>query len=299
MLELRIDTDLQTALPAEIGFNFDELKAALAERLEHYNSLIVTEDGIKEAKADRAKLNKLRTAIDTRRKDIKREYMRPYMEFEGKIKELTLLIDQPIGAIDAQLSDYEQRRKQAKMQRVQEAYEGIIPKNMSDIIPLQKIMDQKWLNATTTMKSVEEELQTWRKRVEADCMTLDAVEDEYRTAALKVYMDTLDIARAVKHRDELKEAKAAFLAREAERKARLEAQKAQEEALKAKEEELAAQMAKEAVEAKMEAQSAPGPMPEAPQEKRYVLRLEFNVTRAQAVELRNFIDQEHIEYRKI
>ena len=299
MLELRIDTDLQTALPAEIGFNFDELKAELAERLEHYNGLIVTEDGIKEAKTDRAKLNKLRTAIDTRRKDIKKEYLKPYAEFEGKIKELTVLIDQPIRAIDTQLADYEQRRKEAKLQRVQEAYEEIIPKNMSDIIPLQKIMDQKWLNATTTMKSVEEELQTWRKRVEADCMVLDSVEDEYRTAALKVYMDTLDIARAVKHRDELKEAKAAFLAREAEKKARLEAQKAQEEALKAKAEELAAQQAKTAVEAKMEAQTAPEPVPGSPQEKRYLLRLEFNVTRTQAVALRNFIDQEHIEYRKI
>ena len=32
MLELRMDTDLQTALPAEIGFNFDELKSDSRKR---------------------------------------------------------------------------------------------------------------------------------------------------------------------------------------------------------------------------------------------------------------------------
>ena len=63
MLELKMTTDMQVATPAEIGFNFEELKAELAERLDHYNGLVVTEDGIKEAKADRAKLNKLRKSV--------------------------------------------------------------------------------------------------------------------------------------------------------------------------------------------------------------------------------------------
>lgn len=295
MLELRMETDLQSALPAEIGFNFEELKAELAERLEHYNGLVVTEDGIKEAKADRAKLNKLRTAIDTRRKDIKKEYLKPYSEFEGKIKELTVLIDQPIKAIDTQLSDYEQRRKEAKLQRVTEAYEAAIPETIKDIIPLQRILDQKWLNATTTMKSIEEELQGWEKRVNADLLALETVEEEYQAAVRKTYIDTLDVTRAIKERDNLKEAEAAFLAREAQRKARLEEQKAQEEARKAKEAELAAQAAKAPVEANPEPQAAP----EAPQEKRYALRLEFSVTMEQATALRNFIDENHIEYKKI
>ena len=38
---------------------------------------------------------------------------------------------------------------------------------------------------------------------------------------------------------------------------------------------------------------------EAPEEKRYTLRLEFHVTREQAIALREFIDQNQIEYRKL
>lgn len=47
------------ALPKTIDFNFEELKTQLASSLELYTGLVVTEDGIKSAKEDRAKLNKL------------------------------------------------------------------------------------------------------------------------------------------------------------------------------------------------------------------------------------------------
>jgi len=293
MLELRVDTDLQKALPSVIDFNFEELKTELAERLDHYNNLVVTEDGIKDAKADRAKLNKLRTAIDTRRKDIKKEYLKPYDEFEGKIKELTVLIDKPIKAIDTQLADYEERRKEAKLEKVREAYEENIEPTIEEIIPLQRILDPKWLNATTSMKSVVEDLTGWNSRVNADLLALDTVEPEYQAAVKAKYVDTLDVSRALAHRDELKAAEEAFRAREAEKKAR--------------EEERLAREAKKAAEAQPEPQrqtlkietEEKVEIPTEPAEKKYLLRLEFSVTKEQAIALREFIDQNQIEYQKI
>lgn len=290
MLELRMDTDLQTALPSEIGFNFEELKAELAERLEHYNNLVVTEDGLKEAKADRAKLNKLRTAIDTRRKDIKKEYMKPYTDFEGKIKELTLLIDQPIKAIDTQLESYEERRKQAKMEKIQDAYEETIPAVVKEIIPLDRILDPKWLNATTSMKSVGEDLENWAKRVNADLLALDTVEEAYQAAVREKYIATLDVSAALAHMDSLKAAEEAFRARAEEKKAREQAEMARavEKAAEAKSEPQAAQP---------EPQEYPDDSEPAP-EKLYALRLEFHVTRDQALALREFLDNQKISYRK-
>ena len=67
-LEFVMQTDLATALPAVLEFNFEDLKKALAERMELYRGLVVTEDGIKAAKQDRADLNKLREAIEAKRK---------------------------------------------------------------------------------------------------------------------------------------------------------------------------------------------------------------------------------------
>ena len=282
MLELRMDTDLQTALPAEIGFNFEELKTELAERLEHYNGLIITEDGIKEAKADRAKLNKLRTAIDTRRKDIKKEYLKPYNEFEGKIKELTLLIDEPIKAIDTQLESYEERRKEAKLEKIWDAYEETIPAVVKEIIPLDRILDPKWLNATTSMKSVGEDLENWAKRVNADLLALDTVEEAYQAAVREKYIATLDVSAALAHMDSLKAAEEAFRARAEEKKAR-------EQAEMARAVEKASEVKPEPQIPEAEPQSKP---------KLHVLRLEFQITREQALALRGFLDEQKISYRK-
>lgn len=289
MLELRMDTDLQAALPAEIGFNFEELKTELAERLEHYRSLVVTEDSIKEAKADRAKLNKLRTAIDTRRKDIKAEYLKPYNAFEGKIKELTLLIDEPIKVIDSQLDGFEDRRKEAKKQQIQAAYEARIPDAVKEIIPLERIFDKRWLNVSVTMAKIDEDMEGWAKRVNADLLALDTIPEEYKAACREKYIATLDVSAALAHMQSLKAAQEAFRARE--------------EARKQQDEERHACAPENAPEAKPEPQATP-PEPIAPPEtpaapKLYTLRLEFHLTREQALALRRYIDDNNIQYNKI
>ena len=281
MMEFQMTTDLATAVPKEIGFNFEELKSELSERLEYYRGIVVTEDTIKESKEDRASLNKLRMAIDTRRKDIKKAYLQPYNEFETKCKELTVLIDEPIHAIDVQLVTFEEKRKAEKLEEVRAEYESTISETFRDIIPFERILDQKWLNATTTMKSVKEALREWNKRVGADMLAMDAVEDEYKVAVRQKYVETLDISRALAHRDDLKAAQEAFRARE-EAKAAMEAQNI-------------AQAEKIAPSAENEPQAMPEP---APEEKLYALRLEFSVTRSQAFALREFLDRNNISYKK-
>lgn len=69
-MEFKITTDLSN-VPEKIEFNFEELKSEISERLTYYKNLVVTEDKIKEAKSDKATLNKLIKAIDERRKEIK------------------------------------------------------------------------------------------------------------------------------------------------------------------------------------------------------------------------------------
>lgn len=56
-----------SALPKKIDFNFEEMKNYLSENLEKYKTLVVTEDAISAAKADRAKLRKLAETINQRK----------------------------------------------------------------------------------------------------------------------------------------------------------------------------------------------------------------------------------------
>lgn len=281
MLEMKMTTDLQAALPAEIGFNFDELKIELTERLHHYNTLVVTEDAIQDAKNDRAALRKLRDAIDTRRKEVKKQCEQPYKVFEAKVKELTALIDAPIAAIDGQVKNFEEQEKEKKREEIAMAYGELVPEGVQDIIPLNRILDPKWLNKGTTMKSIREAISVIANRTKIDVLYLEsAVAPEHLTAVRAKYIETLNIDAALDHRDKLVEAEAVFRQREAQRAA---AQHQAEE--------------KPPV-AVQEPAREPAPQP-AREEKLYALRLEFHLTMDQANALKSFLAANNINYMKI
>lgn len=289
-MELVMKKDLEAQIPQELAFNYEELKAELQERLEYYNNLVVTEDTIKQGKEERAALNKFKGAIDTYRKDVKKRYLAPYNAFEKQVKDLTGLIDEPIKAIDNQLQVFEEQRKAEKAVQISEAYGRIVPEDLQQIIPIGRIQDKKWLNATTSMKKVEEDLEAIVKRTNADLLALDTVPDEYKAGVHAKYIDTLDIELAMNHMHAQQKAEEAFKARQEEEKRRKEEQEAASKRL----EEIAQQEAAKraaAQEEKMEEIEFPDP--------KYLLRLEFHLTKQQAIDLKAYLDQAGIEYNKI
>ena len=272
-MEFVMSTDLNTALPKEIGFNFEELKAELSERLEYYNGLAVTEDTVNEGKAERAKLNKLREAVEAKRKEVKRECMAPYTDFEHKIKELVAIIDAPIAAIDSQIKAFEDLRRETKRAEIQSAYEAIVPEEQRDIIPLERIFDLKWLNATVKMKAVEEALAEIVRRTDSDLLVLDTVEPEFAAAVRTRYAETLDIGAALRYQQALRDA-----------------------------EEAARRRAADTAQAPVRPSAtvnAPAAEPAHYQEKLYLLRLELYLTQPQATALKKFLVANGIDYEKI
>lgn len=280
-MEFVMSTDLNTALPKVIGFNFEELKAELTARLDYYNSLVVTEDTIKEGKAERAKLSKLREAVEAKRKEVKRDYMAPYTDFESKVNELVAIIDAPIAAIDGQLKAFDDLRREDKRAEIRKAYETIVPAEIQAIVPLERIFDPKWLNATVKTKAVEAELTTMVQQTEDDLQVLDTVEPEFAAAVRARYMETLNIGAALRYKQTLVAAA---------------------EAAKRRAEAMAAPAAAPAHEPEpvQEAPAAPAE-PELVEEpvKLYRLRLEFRLTQDQADALKRFLEVNNIDYMKI
>ena len=86
-MDFKIKTDL-SVLPKVIEFNHEELKNFLIEKTSKYNSLVVTEDNIKSAKEDKAKLNKFKTAIENERKRIKSSVYSLMRSSRGNAKKL-------------------------------------------------------------------------------------------------------------------------------------------------------------------------------------------------------------------
>lgn len=124
-MELRITNPQENWLTEQILWNNEELKAAIAEKVKDYKTIAYTEDSLKDMKADRADLNKLKKAFEDERKRVKKICMEPYTKFEQQVKEITALIDEPIGLIDSQIREIDERRKTVKREEIEELFTSI------------------------------------------------------------------------------------------------------------------------------------------------------------------------------
>lgn len=198
-----------------IDFNFYELKSELTERLEKYQNLTFTEETIKDAKETKAGLNKFKEAIEKRRKEIKSLCMKPYNDFEMKIKELTGLVDKPIIEIDAKLKNFEEIRKTAKNQDIIDFYNSVIG-DLLTLLPLEKIFNSKWLNATYKMANIQNEIIESINKVNSDLKVIAELELEpdMELQVKDKYLQTLDFSLAMAEKTRLENLKTAFKTRE-------------------------------------------------------------------------------------
>ena len=201
-MELIMTTDLEKSLPKKIDFNYEAIKAELSEKLERYNSLVVTEDSISGAKKDKAALNKLKTALEDRRKEVKKDCLRPYEEFEQKIKELVGMIDAPVLAIDGQIKAFDEIKKAEKRAEIQAFYSDNVG-DLAPLLPLDKVFDPRWLNATYKIEDAQKEIADRIFKVRNDIGIIKAMNLSGEQQVLDVYLRTLDMSAALAEKTRL------------------------------------------------------------------------------------------------
>lgn len=181
--------------PKLIEFNFEELKAEISSKAALYKNMVYTDDSIKQAKADKAALNKFITALEDKRKEVKKQCLQPYEAFEKQMKELVAIVDEPVKLIDSQVKAYEDKQKADKLEKIQEYYASVEPKEM-EWLGLPAIYDQRWLNASFSLKKVQEAIEERLIQIEADVATISSL-PEFSFEAMEVYKQTLDLNRAI------------------------------------------------------------------------------------------------------
>jgi hypothetical protein len=192
-----------------IEFNYDDLHKWITEQVEKYQNLTYTDETIKDAKEDRASLNKFKERIDAARKDVKKRYLEPYNNFEDKVKTLLKLIEEPAAAIDTQVKDYEERKKAEKKKQIEDYFNATIG-DLSNLLTLDKIFNTKWLNATVTIKNVQTEIDQILAKVKFDLQTIKDLKSEWELTLIDTYLNTLDIAAALREKTRLEERKKAL-----------------------------------------------------------------------------------------
>jgi len=297
-MELRIYNPQDDGFIQKIEWNFEELKNEITVASEEYAVSVYTDDAIKAAKADRAKLNKFVDAMEAKRKELKKKVMVPYEQFEKEEKELVAIVQRAIDNIDTQVKDYERRQREEKTAKIREFYDD----NIHDIekyLPFERVFKPEYANASTTMKSVKEDILEMIQKVDEGLAILNEVDSPYAGDMKEVFLRTYDIGHAIAERNRLEAAEQKRKEYEAERakaKAEQEARrKAEAQAV------MAAGKKQEEKTAEPESQQTAVPVPavEIVEESIYVLDFRVYATSIQLAGLKQYLKTNGIRFEPV
>lgn len=288
-MEFVMTTDLSVMNPSELVFNYEEIESYIIQRTERYRNLLVEEDDLANAKADRANLRKLATALNDQKISVKKAFMKPYDEFESKIKRLIALCDEPAKNIDEQIKAFEAAAKAKKKVELATHFNEHAS-YISEYVSFDDVFDPKWLNATVKLDVAKQQIEEICERYTNDVEALNGICESVDTATAlslkRCYKTTKSISRVVQTKAEIERE----LRTLAERKAAEEAARKEKEAA-------------ETVAPPVEEKSEPIPFEPEPKEMPFeeTVEVSFKVTctKAKLALLKRFLVENGITYGKV
>lgn len=193
---MNFELKIQAPKNKPVVWNYEQLRADLTTALADYENRVYTEDTIAEAKENRAKLNKLKKAINDERIAREKEYMQPFNEFKTQAKELCDMIETASSGIGEQLEAFEQKRIDEKTSHIQTLFNDVASNYDLPFITLEKVMNDKWLNKSTSDKAIVEEI---TERFEKAIKDLEVIRKmpSYSFEAEESYKTCLDLNTAL------------------------------------------------------------------------------------------------------
>lgn len=142
--------------PAEVDFpGYQDLKAKVDELAKGWDTYVVTSKSYPYDKKTKAELNRIRKALNDRRKEITKQASQPIDEFTALIKGLDLEIKEAVDHINEGIKAFDEKARKDKHQQ------NLI--RLGEIateygVALQKLeYNPKWDNKSTSWKTIEEE----------------------------------------------------------------------------------------------------------------------------------------------
>lgn len=291
-IQFEVITDLAVLNPQHIETNFEAVDAYLTEAMEPYTQMVVTEDSIGDAKKTLAQLRKLRDGINSQKIAVKREWMKPYTEYEDKAKQLMSRVEAGISNIDGQVKDYDARRKEQKLQDLKNYFDQEASRyRVEEYLDWNLIRNPKWANASFSVEDAENEISGIITRTAGDVDYITGMESTFTAAMLEEYRKCRDLRTVLALEIRLKARQEAEERKKAERLAEtFQEQESDGDGDVADEEPVPMQTAQFI---------RPIEEDEPPKPKLYDLAFSVKVTMQQAHALKAFFAEHGIEYHKI
>lgn len=201
-MEIKLLTPLNN-LPKAIDFNYEEILLEAERSVDKYKGLIYDEKQIVEARSDRAEINAKIKALKALKTDIKKELTRPYDEFSKKMDSIIEVFEKAVVGIDTQVKAVENKNKEEKRTQIISAYTEVFD-TYAEYVPIEKLWNDKWLNATYRYSAIVDELKFLKDRIVADIAAISVLKSENETELLAYYFDCLDFSKTLLRFEALK-----------------------------------------------------------------------------------------------
>ena len=180
--------------------NAIQIKDMVMAMLPKYSIENYDESNVDQAKKDKALLNNSAKALNSKRIELEKEFLKPFEEFKGIISETVKLIGDATSKIDSVVKESENKAKEAKQKEIQEYWDS----KEFGLVLLSKVWDDKWLNKTTKLKDIKVEIDSKITKINDDLKTLELI-NENVDLLKSLYLDTLNINTTIQYSNTLKE----------------------------------------------------------------------------------------------
>jgi hypothetical protein len=185
--------------PGALITNVIKIKEFVEERIKDYTpeQYIGMADM---AKLDRAELNNAAKTLNTKRIELEKEFMRPFVDVKTLITTTVKTIEGAASKLDEIVKEEEAREKAAKREEIEIYFAG----KSFILAPLDKIFDQRWLNKGTKAKEWQADIDAKIDKIYADIKIIERLQNDAEVIK-SVYLTTLSIDAALKQADALEE----------------------------------------------------------------------------------------------
>lgn len=203
--------------------NAIQIREMVKAVLPKYDIANYNDDNIDQAKKDKAALNKAAKALNAKRLEIEKEFMKPFGEFKEVVTETVKLIGEASAKIDNVVKLNEQQYKDKKKEEIRQYFD----ERNANLVDFEKVFNPSWLNKTASMKSIRAEIDATLTRIDGEIESLKGYGEDFDVLRT-YYMGTLNLSATLQYANKIQEQRErARIAEENRRKSEEEAKQKQ------------------------------------------------------------------------
>lgn len=177
----------------QIEDNINDVKEYALKLSDYYNIKEFDEDTLKDAKSERAEVNKFKDKVSDFRKEITKKFNEPLEKFTNDAKETEKILKETYDIINGQIKAYEDKQKQEKEEEVKNYFNELCEAENIDFVDYEQANINVTLSAS--MKSLKEQAKKFVDKVVDDINLINST--QFVDEIMIDYKKDLNVSRAI------------------------------------------------------------------------------------------------------